>query len=196
MGPRFPAASGGDFWAVWNSAGPWSLVPLWSAGVSDLTGVISAGVFVASTSHLAGRQGFTRFSFLLGLPYHRTYGDGFAFLRDKAGEKLILLEMCQPRYSQQCPWWGHSPRTQVLPISPALEAGLSFAVRIGGVGLPWREGNADSEPPPAPLFQRGRCCRWAQDNPIQTKSLVFLNVGTGQVTDTHRPACPLRAAEF
>lgn len=131
VGPRFPAASGGDFWAVWNSAGPRSLVPLWSAGVSDLTGVISAGVFVASTSHLAGRQGFTRVSFLLGLPYHRTYGDGFAFLRDIAGAKLLLLQGREPL--------GDVP-AQVLPAMSMVGA---FSLHTGSSHLSCSRGWAE-----------------------------------------------------
>lgn len=70
VGPTFPAASGG----VSGQCVTQSLVPLWGAGVSDLTGdgwVISAVVFVAGTSHLAGRQCSTSVPFLLDLPYHQ-----------------------------------------------------------------------------------------------------------------------------
>lgn len=85
------------------------------------------------------------------------------------------------------------PAHGVCPSVLLPEAGLSFALRIGGVGLPWDEGNADPEPPPAPLFQRGRCCCWAQENAIQCKNLVSSNVGTGQVTQA---SLSPRAASF
>lgn len=96
MGPRVLAASGGGLWAVCHPGvlgsvspkGPGQYVthgvsgqcvtqPLWSVGVSGLTGdewVIPAGVFVAATSHLAGRQSFTGVPFLLDFPYHQHMG--------------------------------------------------------------------------------------------------------------------------
>ena len=121
--------------AAWQSAGPLSLVPLWSRGVSGLMGdewAISAeGCFwPVATSCLAGRYSFTRDPFLLGFPYQKTYGDVFAPLREKTDEKLLLPQGCEPvgamsepRDSLLGPWWGHSPCTQ-LALSVRLSRSL------------------------------------------------------------------------